>query len=398
MARNLGHARLAVALAIVGLGVVGLDAAGRAAPPASSGTAIGTPLPPEWELCVLKGIGANSTHDDVVNLDAWQVAEGGSTNNTAAYNPFNTRQVTDAKGAPLPVSSTDGFPGFATWDAGCAATVATLLQSNMAPIVKALKAGNVAPPGMFLREVDKSAWCAPSADGIPCYAGQILAAEILQVLLNGSTGPLTDALLSYSNTGVDLSSYQENAAVAGADQVVLGAKTQQLAVTDAEVSVAQAQLSVATGALRNLAVDDFTGTSQLRSNANLQLFGPPDEQGVMAQYLGNMAASMLVDHYDQANATVKGLLAVRATVAASVAQATAVVDAAQAVENQSLARLDADVKSIEAARSCAPPPTTTAAASSVDGQASAGVLWTALQDCLAPPAGSPAPTTVPARS
>jgi len=57
---------------------------------------------------------------------------GGSTNNTAAYNPFNVRQVTDSTGAALPaVVMSDGFPAFATWAAGCAATVAALLQPIM---------------------------------------------------------------------------------------------------------------------------------------------------------------------------------------------------------------------------------------------------------------------------
>ena len=60
------------------------------------------------ELCVLAGAAAPATRANVADLDEWQVAEGGSTNNAAAYNPFNTRRTTDAQGAPLPVASMVG--------------------------------------------------------------------------------------------------------------------------------------------------------------------------------------------------------------------------------------------------------------------------------------------------
>ncbi len=62
-----------------------------------------------------------------------------------------------------------GFPAFPDWLTGCSATVATLLQPNMWVITAALRAGNVAPPGQFLVDVDGSAWCAPFAAGQPCY-------------------------------------------------------------------------------------------------------------------------------------------------------------------------------------------------------------------------------------
>ena len=193
--RIFGHVRLGTLLAIVLLEVVGLSSRVLANTPPSPGAGIGTPLPPGWELCVLQGVGAAGTADNVANLDEWQVAEGGSTNNTAAYNPFNTRQVTDSTGAPLPVViSSDGFPAFATWAAGCSATVATLLQPSMAPIVDALIAGAVSPPGIFLSDVDQSPWCAPSADGIPCYATEILGGELLESLFGGGSGQLKDAL------------------------------------------------------------------------------------------------------------------------------------------------------------------------------------------------------------
>src|ERR1700681_713677 len=297
MPRIFGHFRLPLSLAIVVLGVVGPESSVRANPSLSPAVGIGTLLPPGWELCVLQGVGASGTQDNVANLDEWQVAEGGSTNNTAAYNPFNTRQVTDSKGTPLPVVlSPDSFPAFATWAAGCAATVATLLQPSMAPIVTALKTGIVSPPGVFLSDVDQSPWCAPSADGIPCYASEVLAGQLLGALLSGSSGQLKDALTSFSDTGSDLRTYEKDASLTAADQDLLAAKDEQLAVTEHEVSVARGTLSRATRALRRLALDDYTSNAGMRSEANLQLFGPSNERDSVAQYLGNVVASLLIVH------------------------------------------------------------------------------------------------------
>ena len=86
--RIFGHVRLGTVLAIVLLEVVGLSSRVLANTAPSPGTGVGTLLPSGWELCVLQGVGAAGTADNVANLDEWQVAEGGSTNNTAAYNPF----------------------------------------------------------------------------------------------------------------------------------------------------------------------------------------------------------------------------------------------------------------------------------------------------------------------
>ena len=115
-----------------------------------------TALPTGWELCVLQGTGAPATAANVADLDGWQLEEGGSTNNTAAFNPFNTGRTTDVTGASVPTVASPGFPAFANWLAGCAATVATLLQPNMATITAGLRAGNIAPPAAFLALVDQS--------------------------------------------------------------------------------------------------------------------------------------------------------------------------------------------------------------------------------------------------
>ena len=156
---------------------------------------------------------------------------GGSTNNTAAFNPFNTGRTTDNNGAAIPgVISANGFPAFANWPAGCSATVATLLQSNMWVITTALRSGTVTPPTAFLAVVDQSAWCAPTADGLPCYASAILGAS---ASLPASL-PVSSALDVYGNVTSDLQSYQQAIAVVAADQGRWSARDQELAA--AEVS------------------------------------------------------------------------------------------------------------------------------------------------------------------
>lgn len=399
LARTFGRSRLRIALGVAMLGVVGFGSSVSASPSPIPPASFGTPLPPGWELCVLQGVGAPGTPDNVANLDEWQVVEGGSTNNTAAYNPFNTRQVTDSKGSPLPVVATsDGFPAFATWVAGCASTVAALLQPIMAPIVTALQAGSISVPGIFLADVDQSPWCAPSGDGIPCYASEILAGELVEALLNGSSGQLQGALTSYSDTGADLRAYEEDASATAIDQVLLKTRNEQLVMAEHEVSVAQGTLSRATRAFRRLAIEDYTGDRLLRSDPTFHLFAPADDQDIVTQYFRNIAASLMNVRYDQAEAAVKTSVAKRQAADASVVQATSLLDSATGAESQALSGLEVNAKTIEAGLACTPPPLITAAASPVGSQSSVGQLWTALQDCLTPPVQPGTPITASAPS
>ena len=101
MTRTLSSACLLLVAAATSVAAV-ISVAPPGAGTAGAVAVIGTPLPPGWELCVLAGVGAPATRANVANLDEWQAAEGGSTNNTAAYNPFNTARTTDAEGAPCP--------------------------------------------------------------------------------------------------------------------------------------------------------------------------------------------------------------------------------------------------------------------------------------------------------
>src|SRR5580658_3562436 len=140
MIRILSSACLLVVAAATSVSAV-ISVTAPGAGTAGAVAVVGTPLPPGWELCVLARVSAPATRANVADLDAWQAPEGGSTTNTAAYNPFNTMRTTDAQGAPLPVSSmVGGFPAFPDWLTGCSATVATLLQPNMAEITAALRA------------------------------------------------------------------------------------------------------------------------------------------------------------------------------------------------------------------------------------------------------------------
>src|SRR5581483_3273403 len=91
-----------------------------------------TPLPAGWADQLLGSIGAPDTPTNVTLLEDWQTAEGGSTNNPDAFNPFNTTRNTDAAGNPLGGTPTNsvGVLSFPTWQAGEAATAATLEQDN----------------------------------------------------------------------------------------------------------------------------------------------------------------------------------------------------------------------------------------------------------------------------
>ena len=75
----------------------------------------------------------------------------------------------------------------------------------MAVITAALQAGNVAPPGQFLVDVDGSAWCAPSAAGQPCYESRSAASggSISGVVAASS------ALSVYGNVQSDLRAYRD---------------------------------------------------------------------------------------------------------------------------------------------------------------------------------------------
>ena len=234
MTRIIRSVGFVLALASVGLGggasgVDGQQSGGRASD-------ADTPLPPGWELCVLEGLAAPATPANIADLDEWQAAEGGSTNNTAAFNPFNSLRTTDVTGAPIPgVDTSNNFPAFSTWAAGCSATVATLYQPNMWVITAALRAGNVTPASAFLAVVDQSAWCAVSPAGVPCYVNEVLSgADSLPASL-----PVSSALNVYGSVKSDLLPTSSRSQTVSADQNEVGIRDLALAAADSNVATAR---------------------------------------------------------------------------------------------------------------------------------------------------------------
>jgi hypothetical protein len=356
MTRSLRIVGLALALVITGLGgtVLGWTAGGTAA--AQSGG--GTPLPPGWELCVLDGLSAPATPANVADLDEWQAAEGGSTNNTAAFNPFNTGRTTDVNGAAIPgVISANGFPAYANWPGGCSATVATLFQPNMWVITTALRSGAVAPPAAFLAVVDQSAWCAPTADGLPCYASSLIgAAATLPASL-----PVSPALEVYGNVMSDLQSYQQAISAVTAEQAVLMTRNQALAASELQVKTARSGFGVASKALKGFAISEYV-SSGLYSSAPLVNSGssqpltrntPQTQDGVVAQQYLGLAASNLITRDDAALRAVKSSVQQRDEAAKAVTQAALILTTDEVAENRSLTELARDVGTLEHAGVCA---------------------------------------------
>ena len=397
MPRFISIIRIVLALLAAGLGLCALSSTAGATPSAVVAAPGDTMLPAGWELCVLQELAAPATQANVNNLDEWQAAEGGSTNNSAAYNPFNTRRTTDLNNAPLPeVLSSNGFPAFSTWLAGCAATVATLLQPNMWPITAALRAGNVAPPGVFLADVDKSQWCAPSADGTPCYANKII----------GGTGQLAAALLGtsaalsvYSNVKSDVNAYEQAVATSAVDQGALTSRNQELAAAQAAVSTAQGNLAAARRALRRFAVDEYVSTGLYVSSSFTNLghvspFGPPDANGVAAQQYESVTTSDLLSRYNGAAAAVSAALAGRAGATAALGQANSILASDTSAENRALARLVNDVATLQTAGACTTVQLTVPAASA-GAPAAIATTTTVSTTGTTPPTTSAPTTTVP---
>jgi len=126
-----------------------------------------TALPAGWADQLLGSIGAPDTPTNVTLLEDWQTAEGGSTNNPDAFNPFNTTRNTDAAGNPLGGTPTNsvGVLSFPTWQAGEAATAATLEQNNMTGILADLQLG--APVATTEAAIAASPWGTTSFPGSP---------------------------------------------------------------------------------------------------------------------------------------------------------------------------------------------------------------------------------------
>ena len=349
------HRSVALVLALATVGLCVNACAWTSGATAAIETSADTPLPPGWELCILAGVTAPVTPANVADLDEWQAAEGGSTNNTAAYNPFNTQRMTDATGAPIPGAvSANGFPAFPTWQAGCDATVATLFQPNMWPITAALRSGDVAPAAAFLAVVDQSSWCAPSANGVPCYVNSVLGAGgSLPALLVSSS-----ALDVYGNVKLDLASYQQSIRAVSSDQSALLLRDQALAVTEAQLSANRSQFDAASSALRGFAINEYvssglySGAPLVYAGSGSELSGSMDSDGVVAQQYLSVAATNLLNRESAAAGLVKDALHQRNDATRAVNEAALTLTLDQTAENRSLTRLIKDVATLEHAGAC----------------------------------------------
>jgi hypothetical protein len=339
---------LTVALGASALTLLGAPTSGRA-------VAVDTALPPAWELCILQGVNAPLTAPNVADLDVWQVEEGGSTNNTAAYNPFNTARTTDVTGAALKTVPSPGFPAFADWLDGCAATVATLLQPNMTPIVAGLRAGGLTPSAAFLALVDQSQWCAPSADGTPCYANAILgsAGYLVGGVLTRSTAPDV-----YGNVSTDLQHYELDTLSIASDKRDVATKNQQFDVARSALSSMRAKFHASERVLRDFAVDEYVSTglyvssSYLSPGSDHASFGPPTPTGVVAQQYESVAASGVLARTGKAEAALRASESRRDAADKALQQAVSTLSADTSAENRALLRLVADVATMQTAGAC----------------------------------------------
>ena len=103
-----------------------------------------------WAKAVLKGIGAPVNANNMAIMERWQVAEGGSTNNSNKYNYLNTGQTE-------PGSHGSPFPSYTSNASGAQAVVTTLENGFYSAILKALRSGK-ATTSSIRGTINSSQW------------------------------------------------------------------------------------------------------------------------------------------------------------------------------------------------------------------------------------------------
>ena len=108
-----------------------------------------------WAADILANIGAPHTRNNVNNIAAWYACETGqgSYNSLHYNNIFNTEQESAYGSGFVPTTQ---VPTFSNYNTGLWATLMTLRQANMAPIVRALRAD--APRPEFAAAVGQAGW------------------------------------------------------------------------------------------------------------------------------------------------------------------------------------------------------------------------------------------------
>lgn len=132
----------------------GSQVVGKVSAPIKTHHRGGADIPSGWAEDVLDGIGAPHTSGNIAFLQAWQRAEGGSSNNNAAYNPLCTTQW-----MPGSISINGvGVKAYISWQQGLEATIKTLLNGHYPAIVAALRAGgmgkNFKPTEAFAKQLE----------------------------------------------------------------------------------------------------------------------------------------------------------------------------------------------------------------------------------------------------
>ena len=128
-------------------------------PASSGGSAPATPAaetPLIFATSLLAMMGWPQTQSNIDAMVAWEAAEGGAWENTAACNPLNTTQP--EPGSRSAGTSQSSIQAYTSWAQGLRATAATLSQNQRgyAGIRQAFSSGNAA--SLLPQALNNSAW------------------------------------------------------------------------------------------------------------------------------------------------------------------------------------------------------------------------------------------------
>ena len=94
--------------------------------------------PSSWAGALLSAGGWPQTACNLSAVEAWERAEGGNWENSAAYNPLDTTMPESGASSMNSV----GVKAYPSWQEGFSATLATLENGNYPGILSALSAGD----------------------------------------------------------------------------------------------------------------------------------------------------------------------------------------------------------------------------------------------------------------
>ena len=101
--------------------------------------------PASWAAALLSAGGWPQTRCNLSAVTAWEQAEGGNWQNTAAYNPLNTTYDDngrwEAQGLVTATINSPGVRAYSSWQTGFTATLTVLGNGLYGPILAALSSG-----------------------------------------------------------------------------------------------------------------------------------------------------------------------------------------------------------------------------------------------------------------